>query len=139
MVAAPALEATKPGSRLTTLNHTAWSPFDPNNKSPMEYVEGNWAQILRIGTFSLSEEDLRRVGLCDEAVRLPPESGGGFMAYLASHHHLHCLCMLYRSLQPDYSETRSVVWQVSAKLRLSHWDHCIEALRFVRTSLLSSD
>ncbi|KAI0413213.1 hypothetical protein F5X98DRAFT_296343 [Xylaria grammica] len=55
------------------------------------------------------------------------------MAYLASHHHLHCLCMLYRSLQPDYSETRSVVWQVSAKLRLSHWDHCIEALRFAET------
>ncbi|KAI0803807.1 hypothetical protein GGR55DRAFT_375066 [Xylaria sp. FL0064] len=125
----PALAATKPGSRVTTFNYTKWSPFNPDNKHPMEYVEGNWTQILRVGTFSLSEDDRCKVGLSNEAVRLPPESGGGFMAYLSSHHHLHCLFMLHQSLHPEYYETRSVVWNLSAELRLSHWDHCIEALR----------
>lgn len=64
------------------------------------------------------------------AVQLPPESGGGYMAYLASHHHLHCLNLLHQSLHPDYYKTRSVVWlELSDSRRLSHFDHCIEALR----------
>lgn len=80
----------------------------------------------------LSEKELIRAGASPiSAVQLPPESGGGYMAYLASHHHLHCLYLLHQSLHVDYYSTHSVVWlkQLDAKQRLSHFDHCIEALR----------
>ena len=39
----------------------------------------------------LSDDEFRQVGAPPSSVRLPPESGGGYLAYLASHHHLHCL------------------------------------------------
>ncbi|KAI1136544.1 hypothetical protein F5Y05DRAFT_414804 [Hypoxylon sp. FL0543] len=125
----PALKATKPGSRVTHLNHTKWSPFSPSGDNPLEYVDGNWTALLRVGMMSLNEEEVRRVGASPDAVRLPPDSGGGYMAYLASHHHLHCLYILHQSLHKDYYQTRSVVWNMSAEMRHSHWDHCIEALR----------
>ncbi len=78
---------------------------------------------------SLSEEELQRAGAPPGAVRLPPESGGGYMAYLASHHHLHCLYLLHQSLHADYYAPRSKVWRAPAEWRLSHWDHCVESLR----------
>ncbi|KAI2465739.1 hypothetical protein F4781DRAFT_408110 [Annulohypoxylon bovei var. microspora] len=78
---------------------------------------------------SLNDEELRQAGASPDSMRLPPESGGGYMAYLASHHHLHCLYLLHQSLHQDYYQTRSVVWNVSAERRLSHWDHCVESLR----------
>lgn len=38
-----------------------------------------------------SEEEVRAAGATThDAVQLPPESGGGYLGYLASHHHLHC-------------------------------------------------
>ncbi|KAI1376971.1 hypothetical protein F4677DRAFT_416948 [Hypoxylon crocopeplum] len=82
---------------------------------------------------SLSEEELARVGGSPDSVRLPLESGGGYMAYLSSHHQLHCLYLLHQSLHQDYYATRSKVWDMSAERRLSHWNHCIEALRQVVT------
>ncbi|KAI2635604.1 hypothetical protein GGS26DRAFT_549941 [Hypomontagnella submonticulosa] len=78
---------------------------------------------------SLTEEELARVGASPDSVRLPPEIGGGYLAYLSSHHQLHCLYLLHQSLHQDYYATRSRVWNMSAERRLSHWDHCIEALR----------
>ncbi|KAI0142325.1 hypothetical protein F4776DRAFT_501976 [Hypoxylon sp. NC0597] len=125
----PALEATKPGSRFTHLNRTKWSPFSPSGGDPLEYVDSNWTALLRVGVVSLSEEEMRRTGASLDAVRIPPESGGGYIAYLASHHHLRCSYILHRSVHQDYYQASSVVWNVSAERRLSHWDHCIEALR----------
>lgn len=86
---------------------------------------------------SLSEPELRRAGAPADSVRLPPESesesesgGGGYLAYLASHHHLHCLYLLHQSLHADYyAGTGAGMWALSAERRLSHWDHCVEALR----------
>lgn len=81
---------------------------------------------------SLSEEELTQTGASPvSAVKFPPESGGGYMSYLASHHHLHCLYLLHQSLHPDYYSTRSTLWLdvPDPKKRLSHFDHCIEALR----------
>ena len=81
---------------------------------------------------SLSEEELIRAGVSPiSAVQLPTESGGGYMAYLSSHHHLHCLYLLHQSLHPGYYSTRSVIWleMLDPKRRLSHFDHCVEALR----------
>ena len=69
----------------------------------------------------LTEEELRLVGAPTTSIRLPPESGGGYMAYLASHHHLHCLYMLHQSLHQDYYATRSPVWDMPEKLRTDHF------------------
>lgn len=41
---------------------------------------------------SITEDELLRVGAPRDSVRLP--GGGGYLAYLASHHHLHCLVSL---------------------------------------------
>jgi hypothetical protein len=78
---------------------------------------------------SLSEEELKQVGASPDSVRLPPESGGGYLAYLSSHHLLHCLYLLHQSLHQDYYSQFSVVWDLTPARRLSHWDHCIETLR----------
>ena len=41
---------------------------------------------------SLSEAEMLKVGAdLDTAVQLPPESGGGYLAYLESQHHIHCI------------------------------------------------
>lgn len=92
---------------------------------------------------SLNEDELRRAGVTptDSMVRLPPsadnndsgseaESEGGYLGYLASHHHLHCLYLLHQSLHPDYyMAQQSPVWGMPRARRVSHWDHCVEALR----------
>lgn len=44
---APALEATKPGSHITHFNNTRWSPYNPDSGYPLEYVDGNWTNLLR--------------------------------------------------------------------------------------------
>lgn len=77
----------------------------------------------------LTPTELSLIGGSPHSVRLPPESGGGYMAYLSSHHQLHCLYLLHQSLHQSYYSSRSVVWELSAARRLSHWDHCVEALR----------
>ncbi|KAK7750556.1 hypothetical protein SLS62_007532 [Diatrype stigma] len=128
----PALEATKHGSRITHFNHTKWSPFSPSKSTTLDYVNGNWSALLRTGMISLSEAELRRAGAPPDSVRLPPESSGGYLAYLASHHHLHCLYLLHQSLHAShYEQTGEGMWaaSMSAERRVSHWDHCVEALR----------
>ncbi|KAK9418792.1 putative Tat pathway signal sequence [Seiridium unicorne] len=126
----PALNATKHGSRLTQFNHTKWSPFISfDTDGSLDSANGNWTNILRSGMMSLSEEELKQVGGSPNSVRLPPESGGGYLAYLSSHHLLHCLYLLHQSLHQDYYSQFSVVWKLTPQRRLSHWDHCIETLR----------
>ncbi|KAI1381454.1 hypothetical protein F4677DRAFT_440669 [Hypoxylon crocopeplum] len=124
----PGLEAPKPGSRLTRLNYTKWLPFNPNGGDSLDYVDSNWTALLRVGKMGLSDEELRRSGASPDSVRLPPESGGGYLAYLASHHYLHCLYILHQSLHPEYYETRSALWNSSAERRLWHWNHCLEVM-----------
>ncbi|ROW00465.1 hypothetical protein VPNG_07909 [Cytospora leucostoma] len=58
----PALEATKPGSHITQFNHTRWSPYNPDSGYPLEYIDGNWSNLLRMGLMGLSEEELIRSG-----------------------------------------------------------------------------
>ncbi|XXH01899.1 hypothetical protein Hte_008261 [Hypoxylon texense] len=126
---APALEATKPGSRITHLNWTKWSPFSPDNGDSLHNVDGNWTALLRVGMMGLTDEELLKTGASPDSVRLPLESGGGYLAYIADHHYLHCLYVLHQSLNQEYYSTRSVMWNMSAERRSSHWNHCIETLR----------
>jgi hypothetical protein len=85
--------------------------------------------IFQVGMMNLSEEELVQVGGSPDSVRLPSESGGGYLAYLSSHHMLHCLYLLHQSLHQEYYSQFSVVWKLAPERRLSHWDHCIETLR----------
>ncbi|KAI1427950.1 hypothetical protein F5Y12DRAFT_98706 [Xylaria sp. FL1777] len=125
----PALEATKPASRITQFNNTKWSPYNPDSGNSLDEVNKKWTNILSMGLMGLTPLELERVGGSADSVVLPPESGGGYLAYLASHHHLHCLYLLHQSLHQEYYATRSRVWEMSAERRTSHWDHCVEELR----------
>ncbi|KAM7223007.1 protein of unknown function (DUF3328) domain containing protein [Rhypophila decipiens] len=125
----PALEATWTGSHVVRPVVTKNTPVSPFNHGTMEDMDSNWTSLLRVGFMGLTDEELEKVGAPTNSVRLPAESGGGYMAYLASHHHLHCLYLLHQSLYPDWYETRSEVWNMSARLRQSHWDHCVDELR----------
>ena len=51
-----------------------------------------------VGTFSVDEETLDRVGASRRNVKLPEESGGGYMAYLEIFHLLHCVVSKYAFL-----------------------------------------
>ena len=42
----------------------------------------------------LSEEEMERIGHSKDSARLPPESGGGYMASLEVNHQIHCLVSL---------------------------------------------
>ncbi|KAI0101538.1 hypothetical protein GGR51DRAFT_563438 [Nemania sp. FL0031] len=126
---APALETTKPGSILTRFNYTKWSPFNPNRGDGIENVEGNWTRLLRLGMISFTEEELRLAGAAPDAIRLPVESGGGYLGYLASHHYTHCLWLLHMSLHEDFYASRSIMWNMTRERRVGHFDHCIEVLR----------
>ncbi|KAI6091001.1 hypothetical protein F4821DRAFT_281609 [Hypoxylon rubiginosum] len=109
----PALEATKPGSRITHLNWTNWSPFSPNNGDSLQHVDGNWTALLRdwrVAGFRPSAPRKRR-----RLPRIP--------------HYLHCLYVLHQSLNQEYYSTRSVLWNMRAERRASHWNHCVESLR----------
>ena len=39
----------------------------------------------------LSDEVMEKIGHSKDSVRLPPESGGGYMANLEVHHQIHCV------------------------------------------------
>lgn len=53
-----------------------------------------------VGVFSIDENTLDRVGGSKDSVKLPEESGGGYMAYLEIFHLLHCVVskFLFHSL-----------------------------------------
>ena len=44
-----------------------------------------------VGVFSIDQDALNRVGGWKHSVKLPEESGGGYMAYLEVFHLLHCV------------------------------------------------
>lgn len=46
---------------------------------------------LSVGYIGVNEEERRKVGASPTSVKLSPESGGGYLSYLESHHHIHCL------------------------------------------------
>lgn len=43
------------------------------------------------GAFSISHDELLKIGAPESSVKLPPDSGGGYMAWLEVFHQLHCL------------------------------------------------
>ena len=43
------------------------------------------------GAISISREELVKIGGSEASVKLPPESGGGYMGWLEIYHQIHCL------------------------------------------------
>ncbi|KAI9711040.1 MAG: hypothetical protein M1820_002478 [Bogoriella megaspora] len=122
----PALEVVDDHYKTTRLKATTNSSY---TGTPSEDVDRQWRDLLRVGKIAISENELQKVGAPAHSVQLPPESGGGYLAYLEGHHHLHCLYLLYQSLHEDYYSSHSVVWDMPLLERVDHWDHCIDFLR----------
>ena len=40
---------------------------------------------------SISHDTLRKIGASEDSIRLPPESGGGYMGALEVFHQIHCV------------------------------------------------
>ena len=88
---------------------------------------------------SISEEDVLKVGKTTEAIRIPPEFGGGFMASVEVNHQLHCVVsescasisamsqalirrqnFLRKSLHRDYYQNRSVEFSDEPEMVATH-------------------
>ena len=124
-VSAPALDAIKPDYDTLQYNYTVFSPYIGasdevdrlwanlfNGHSILSFYPARhlvtfppvfhtrtWRLIRRlVGVFSIGEDTLDRVGASRRNVRLPEESGGGYMAYLEIFHLLHCVVSKYTFL-----------------------------------------
>lgn len=51
---------------------------------------------------SVSEQDVLASGETLDAVRLPPELGGGYLAWAEVNHQLHCLNLMRKAIYWDY-------------------------------------
>lgn len=54
-------------------------------------INPNLANISAVGAMSISEETRQKINASDGSVRLPKESGGGFMAMTEFVHEMHCI------------------------------------------------
>ena len=123
-VSAPALDAIKPDYDTLQYNYTVFSRYvgasDEVDRLWANLFNGHsilslylarhlvtfpvlytrtWRLIRRlVGVFSIGEDTLDRVGASRRNVRLPEESGGGYMAYLEIFHLLHCVVSKYTFL-----------------------------------------
>ena len=61
--------------------------------------------LLIVGVMSISQETLDRIDHSPESVRLPPESGGGFMGSLEVFHQIHCVVSWLIDWGKDQVET----------------------------------
>ncbi|KAI3331742.1 hypothetical protein HD806DRAFT_546089 [Xylariaceae sp. AK1471] len=107
----------------------AFDQPSPWRGQPNEEVDKAWDDITHSGVFSVTEEDIERIGkLENSTVMLPPESGGGYMASLEAVHQLHCLNMLREFSFREYYADKAEPFSDPFKLR-THIDHCTEMLR----------
>ena len=70
--------------------------------------------------FSISHETLLRIGASEDAVRLPPESGGGYMAALEAVHQLHCVNLLWQVSYKEYYASRALAFRDSPAIIRMH-------------------
>lgn len=130
--------------------HAVWSPaisvindkyqtrqfngtFDnhsPYKGPPSPQVDAIWEDMTDVGIMSVTDEDMDKIGHSKDSVRLPPESGGGFMGSLEVNHQLHCVYILWQATHQDYYLKKGAPpWVDSAPTRQKHLDHCVDMLR----------
>ena len=54
-------------------------------------MQGTDEALYQVGVMSISQDTLERIGAPKSSVRLPDESGGGYMGALEVFHQLHCV------------------------------------------------
>ncbi|KAI1109850.1 hypothetical protein F5Y14DRAFT_388908 [Nemania sp. NC0429] len=107
----------------------AFDQPSPWRGEPNPDLDEAWEQITHAGVFSVTPEEVKRIGKMDNStVMLPAESGGGYMASLEATHQLHCLDMLRKFSFREYYKDKAAPFSDAKKLRV-HMDHCIEMLR----------
>ncbi|KAL8970275.1 MAG: hypothetical protein Q9197_003891 [Variospora fuerteventurae] len=81
----------------------------------------------------ITEADVLKVGKTKDAVKIPAQYGGGYLASVEVNHQLHCINFLRKSLFPDYysppSPHASIEFTDHPSMIKTHQGHCIEMLR----------
>ncbi|KAI1346771.1 hypothetical protein F5Y01DRAFT_319443 [Xylaria sp. FL0043] len=109
----------------------AFDQPSPWRGEPNPELDEAWEKITHAGVFSVTAEEVERIGKMDNStVMLPKESGHGYMASLEATHQLHCVDMLRKFSFREYYADKAVPFSDPHKLR-THMDHCIEMLRQV--------
>ncbi|EQL03603.1 hypothetical protein OCS_00683 [Ophiocordyceps sinensis CO18] len=93
---------------------------------PNPVVEENWHQMLLGFDVRVTEDELKRLGRLDKAVRLNDERGG-YVALINVFHELHCLKLIRWSLYPDHFYPNSTAAETAERER--HRDHCLNYVR----------
>ncbi|KAH0422954.1 hypothetical protein CcaCcLH18_12506 [Colletotrichum camelliae] len=131
-VTTPALSILE-GDNPYTLRKFNGSVFfsSPYKGPPSDTVDSAWHQITHMGAFSLTEEEILKIGKDPEiAVRLPPELGGQYMGTLEVFHQLHCLNLLWQATHFEYyHELGDAIGTQKEKALRNHLDHCVDILR----------
>ncbi|TVY34337.1 Cyclochlorotine biosynthesis protein [Lachnellula subtilissima] len=117
----------------------------PYTGMPSPERDNRWYDLMSDGAFSISHDELMKVGAPESSVKLPPDSGGGYMAWLEVFHQLHCLHTLWQNTWPSYYNTtekgsqeedsiyRKHIGKVDDRqehrYKLTGVDHCADNLR----------
>ncbi|KAI1119895.1 hypothetical protein F5Y10DRAFT_259447 [Nemania abortiva] len=127
---APALEKVGKISETITFNGTFDFP-SVYRGYPNVDVDAAWKRITKVGPFSLTAEDVIKMGKsAEECSKLPEELGGGYMGTVEVFHQLHCLDMIRKYTYLDYYLHKNRDYWGNPLMRV-HIDHCIEMLRQV--------
>ncbi|KAH6630578.1 hypothetical protein B0J18DRAFT_105686 [Chaetomium sp. MPI-SDFR-AT-0129] len=104
-----------------------WSPYV--GKGPE--VDDEWEKISRVGDMMISHEEVERLGLSADSLKITdPKTGReGYRAAIEVFHQLHCLNLLRQfTWKEHYSHTGGDIDAPVADIR-GHVDHCLETLR----------
>ncbi|KAK0391437.1 hypothetical protein NLU13_0938 [Sarocladium strictum] len=112
--------------------------FNGTLDHPSEYrgppslsVDNAWDHMTKVKIISVSESDILKSGSTKDAIQIPEEFGGGYMATLEVTHQLHCLNFLRMASHWEYYQYKAVEFSDEPSMVRTHLDHCIEMLRQV--------
>ncbi|MCJ1451359.1 hypothetical protein MMC28_001695 [Mycoblastus sanguinarius] len=93
----------------------------PYKGPPSPSVDAAWDEISSgVGVMSISHDTLRKIGASEDSIRLPPESGGGYMGALEVFHQIHCVNLLWQGTNADYYKDKSLAWTDSPATLRQH-------------------
>lgn len=64
---------------------------------------------MTVNTMSATEEDVLKMGKTKDAVKIPSEYGGGYMASLEVNHQLHCMVSAVSLVVPSLLQYLAIV------------------------------
>ncbi|KAL9597416.1 MAG: hypothetical protein Q9219_005169 [cf. Caloplaca sp. 3 TL-2023] len=129
---APALKDIDPIYRSLVFNGSLDYPSIYRG-DPSPEIDAAWDDIEHVHTMRISEDDILKIGKSTDAVKIPAEYGGGYLASLEVNHQLHCVNFLRKSLYRDYysppSPHASIEFIDHPLMIKTHQGHCVEMLR----------